>query len=188
MREGRLFSLVWSEKDFPRRWYSSEGLQDEMETPIHRAGKESFWQVGQHVQKHWGRVHISLKWTERFRSFFCWSFHFSFSFMCATIFILSPEATLVFLHNTCLFCLIVNLLNEFPLNSLRTMTVHCTFQFFLLIPSRGETSIWWDLQIIWWVVYWCCKYNLADGFHLANSGTYVTHFVPWVFYPTPWTS
>lgn len=187
-REGRLFSLMWSEKDFPRRWYSSEGLQDEMETPIHRAGKESFWQVGQHVQKHWGRVPISLKWTERFWSFFCWSFHFSFSFMCPTMFIPSPEVTLVFLRNTCLFCLIVNLLNEFPLNSLRTMTVHCTFPFFLLISSRGR-----DVHLMGLTDYLVScllmfKYNLADGSHLANSGTYVTHFVPWLFYPAPWTS
>lgn len=112
-------------------------------------------------------------------------FSFFFFFHVPTIFLLSPEATLVFLRSTCLSCLIVNVLNEFPLNSLRTMTVHCTFPFFLLISSIGERSIWRDLQITCWIVYWCCKYNLANGFHLANSGTYMPHFVPWLFLLNP---
>lgn len=42
--------------------------------------------------------------------------------------------------------------------------------------------------MICWTIYWCCKYNLEDGFPSAHSGACIVDCLPWLIAQPSWTS
>lgn len=182
---------MWSEKNFPRRWYLSENLEDECHT---KNWERTFSVYRAACAKALSRVSRSLKWTERLWPFICWSLDFaltcpryssSYQVRLPLAHLDSPLPTPVCLS---LWSSLKTLLHVGS-NWIYWMSVLCIIwgqwlytrhsHFSSCYLPKGKLPSNENPQIIWGIIYYHCKCNSEVSLPLANSGVCIIHSFSW---------